>query len=108
MARLPRLPYTGPRSRAQFVLLAMKVALGCRNAINCETRVLCAMQRQLTGSSAILVQGTTVCLPSGALGADVRVRGATHNGDEWTLETVRVGPSRCPGLRQTVGNVRRH
>jgi hypothetical protein len=32
-----------------------------------------------------------------ALGADVRVRDATHNGGEWTLETVRVGPSRYPG-----------
>jgi hypothetical protein len=32
-----------------------------------------------------------------ALGADVRVRGATHIGGEWTLETVQVGPSRCPG-----------
>src|SRR5215469_7154886 len=32
-----------------------------------------------------------------ALGPDVRVRGATHSGGEWTLETVRVGPSRCPG-----------
>jgi hypothetical protein len=30
-----------------------------------------------------------------ALGPDVRVRDATHNGGEWTLETVRVGPSRC-------------
>jgi hypothetical protein len=32
-----------------------------------------------------------------ALGAGVRVQGATHSGGGWTLETVRVGPSRCPG-----------
>jgi hypothetical protein len=35
-----------------------------------------------------------------ALGADVRVRGATHNGGEWTLETVRVGPSRWGDRRR--------
>jgi hypothetical protein len=36
----------------------------CRNAINCETRVLCVMHQQLTGSSAVLVHGTALCLPS--------------------------------------------
>ena len=29
----------------------------CLTAINCETRTLCAVQQQLTGSSAILVHG---------------------------------------------------
>ena len=43
-----------------------------------------------------------------ALGADVRVRGATHIGGEWTLETVRVGPSRCPGCGRTVDERPQH
>jgi transposase len=40
-----------------------------------------------------------------ALGADVRVRGVTHSGGEWTLETVRVGPSRCPGCVRRLTSV---
>ena len=40
-----------------------------------------------------------------ALGADVRVRGVTHSGGEWTLETVRVGPSRCPGCGRRLTSV---
>jgi len=80
----------------------------CRVAINCETRALCAMQQLLTGSSGNI--GTELRYLSHhrekrmiktkidwALGADVRVRGAARSGGEWTLETVRVGPSRSPG-----------
>jgi hypothetical protein len=40
-----------------------------------------------------------------ARGADIRVRDATHNGGEWTLETVRVGPS---GVRETVDELPQH
>jgi hypothetical protein len=52
---------------------------------NCETRVLCAMQQPLTGSSGNLVHGTALCLLitgekritktkiDWALGADIRV-----------------------------------
>jgi hypothetical protein len=74
------------------------------------------MQQQLTGSSAILlhellyvfhhrekrIMKTKIDWP---LGADVRVRGVTHSGGEWTRETVRVGLSRCPGCGRRLTSV---
>jgi hypothetical protein len=45
-------------------LVGKLTVLRCRTVINCETPALCAVQQSLTGSSAILVHRTALCLLS--------------------------------------------
>jgi hypothetical protein len=52
----------------------------CRIAINCENLALCAMQQQLSGSSAILVHRTALCLPPIGRKPIMRPRGLEARG----------------------------